>query len=146
MLQPPGYSSLRTGRTSQLNQPYHVIFSTQPNHHIFHDFNAARTMTQCLKNSDHLQLTNMLAYVIMPNHIHWLLELKSKNLSRCVQRVKANFSREWGCKIWNQGFYDHGIRNEESLQNVARYIVANPVRAGLVKRVGDYPHWDAVWL
>ncbi|MFV3290267.1 transposase, partial [Pseudomonas sp. NY11955] len=29
---------------------------------------------------------------------------------------------------------------------VARYIVANPIRAGLVSRVGDYPHWDAVWL
>jgi hypothetical protein len=29
---------------------------------------------------------------------------------------------------------------------VARYIVYNPVRAGLVSRIGDYPHWDAVWV
>jgi len=29
---------------------------------------------------------------------------------------------------------------------MARYIVMNPKRAGLVERVGDYPHWDAIWL
>ena len=36
--------------------------------------------------------------------------------------------------------------SDEDLVAVARYIVANPVRAGLVKNVRDYPHWDAVWL
>jgi len=29
---------------------------------------------------------------------------------------------------------------------VARYIVANPIRAGLVDNIGQYPYWDAVWL
>jgi hypothetical protein len=29
---------------------------------------------------------------------------------------------------------------------MARYVVANPLRAGLVKRLGDYPLWDAIWL
>jgi hypothetical protein len=29
---------------------------------------------------------------------------------------------------------------------VARYVVMNPVRAGLVSRVGDYPFWDAAWI
>jgi putative transposase len=38
------------------------------------------------------------------------------------------------------------LRNEESVIDAARYIIANPLRAGLVKRVGDYPLWDAVWL
>jgi putative transposase len=38
------------------------------------------------------------------------------------------------------------LRDEDDVKDWARYIVANPVRAGLVKRVGDYPHWDAVWL
>lgn len=30
--------------------------------------------------------------------------------------------------------------------DIARYIITNPVRAGLVRRVGDYPLWDVVWL
>jgi putative transposase len=32
------------------------------------------------------------------------------------------------------------------LRNLARYVVANPLRAGLVDSIRDYPHWDAVWL
>ena len=33
-----------------------------------------------------------------------------------------------------------------SQKDVARYIVANPLRAGLVKKLADYPFWNAVWL
>jgi hypothetical protein len=38
------------------------------------------------------------------------------------------------------------VRAEEDLRDAARYIVANPVRAGLCTHVKDYPLWDAVWL
>ena len=29
---------------------------------------------------------------------------------------------------------------------MARYIVANPLRAGLVWDIGSYPHWDCIWM
>jgi len=51
-----------------------------------------------------------------------------------------------GHSVWQDGFHDHALRREEDLKEVARYIIANPVRAGLVTRVGDYPLWDACWL
>ena len=38
------------------------------------------------------------------------------------------------------------VRRDEDLRGLARYIVANPLRAQLVQRIGDYPHWDAMWL
>ena len=34
----------------------------------------------------------------------------------------------------------------DKMLDVARYIVANPLRAGLVTKIGDYPFWNAVWL
>ena len=49
-------------------------------------------------------------------------------------------------RISQAGYYDHALRQEEDMQKIARYIVANPIRAGLVNKVGDYPHWDAIWL
>lgn len=49
-------------------------------------------------------------------------------------------------RLWQPGFHDHAVRREESLEAIARYIVANPLRAGLVKKVGDYPLWDAIWV
>ena len=51
-----------------------------------------------------------------------------------------------GQPIWQAGYYDHAIRKDEDIVNIARYIIANPIRAGLVKKVGDYPHWHAIWL
>ena len=48
--------------------------------------------------------------------------------------------------VWQKGYYDHALRDEENLAAVARYIVANPLRAGLARNVADYPLWDAVWI
>jgi putative transposase len=45
-----------------------------------------------------------------------------------------------------KAFYDHAVRKDEDVQGIARYIVANPLRAGLVKHIGYYPLWDAIWL
>ena len=49
-------------------------------------------------------------------------------------------------RVWQPAFYDHGVRRDEDVVAIARYIVANPVRAGLVARIGLYPFRDAVWL
>jgi REP element-mobilizing transposase RayT len=46
--------------------------------------------------------------------------------------------------LWQKGFHDRAIRTEADLPAIGRYIVTNPVRAGLVSRVGAYPHRDAV--
>jgi REP element-mobilizing transposase RayT len=51
-----------------------------------------------------------------------------------------------GVPMWQHGFHDQALRREEDLAAMARYVVRNPVRAGLVKKTGDYPHWDAIWL
>ena len=51
-----------------------------------------------------------------------------------------------GRRFWQSGYHDHAVRSDEQLIATARYIVANPLRARLVRRIGDYPLWDAVWL
>jgi hypothetical protein len=38
------------------------------------------------------------------------------------------------------------LRRDEDLRAAALYVVKNPVRAGLVARLGDHPLWDAIWL
>ena len=82
----------------------------------------------------------------MPYHLHWLLELgQAQNLSAVVRGIKAASSHALGCTVWQAGFYDHALRNED-VKLVAKYIIANPLRAGLVSKIGDYPHWDVVWL
>ena len=83
----------------------------------------------------------------MPDHLHWLMALgEGATLPVVVRAVKAVTAKRLGGALWQRGYHDHALRREEDLLEVARYVVANPVRAGLVTRVGDYPHWDAVWL
>ena len=85
----------------------------------------------------------------MSDHVHWLCVLGPRiRLAPPVGGVKARVTcalREDG-PIWQEGFFDRGLRAEEDLAAAARYIVANPLRAGLAGSVRMYPHWDAVWL
>ena len=103
-------------------------------------------LIRCLQASDHQGRTDTLGFVVMPDHIHWLFVLREGALSDAVAAVKSVSAHRLGRRIWQSGYYDHAVRSEEDLRALAGYIVANPVRAGLVKRIGDYPHWDAVWL
>ncbi|MNP56065.1 Transposase IS200 like protein [compost metagenome] len=88
----------------------------------------------------------------MPDHLHWLIELKGATLDTLMRRFKSRSSlalHQAGVEhhpVWQPGYQDRALRREESIVHVARYIVANPLRAGLARSVRDYPHWDAVWL
>jgi hypothetical protein len=48
--------------------------------------------------------------------------------------------------VWQAGFHDHALRADESVVSIGEYVIHNPVRAGLVASVDDYPLWDAAWL
>ncbi|MGZ8258318.1 MAG: REP-associated tyrosine transposase [Methylotenera sp.] len=96
---------------------------------------------------DNLNKTNTLAFAVMPDHIHWLFQLnQNQSLSKLIQSTKSISAHAIGSEIWQTGFYDHAVRKDEDIQTIARYVVANPIRAGLVTNVGDYPHWDAMWI
>jgi putative transposase len=91
----------------------------------------------------------------MPDHAHWLVELEpASSLSGLISTLKrestkaanAITSNPTGTVLWMPGFHDRAIRSDDDLAGVARYIVANPIRAGLVARVGDYAWWNAVWI
>lgn len=149
----PHAVNLRTGRFSENGRIYMVTTATVERAPVFADFVLARRAIHALRECDGTGETQTLCFVLMPDHLHWLFELGSGDLSGAVRRFKSTSSR-WinrarnttGAPLWQAGFHDHALRREEDLQSIARYIVANPLRAGLVSRIGEYPHWDAVWL
>ncbi|WP_333707598.1 REP-associated tyrosine transposase [Ottowia beijingensis] len=120
---------------------------------MFADFGLARLTIGELQKCDALRRCQTLAYVLMPDHLHWLLRLEHGTLSQAVGQFKASSARAVqqargyaGQALWQAGFHDHALRRDEDLRAAARYLVANPVRAGLVARAGDYSHWDAIWV
>jgi len=146
----PSSHKMRKGRVLLQNQVYLLSFMTKGREPRFSDFYSARLIINSLKKSRH---TKTLAFVVMPDHVHWLIQLlEGASLSRVVQTAKSvsahqiNHYLERRGQFWQDGFHDHALRSEEAVIEAARYIVANPIRAGLVRSVRDYSHWDAVWI
>jgi putative transposase len=142
----PHAKDLRRGRFSEIGRAYHITATTRDRVPVFQHLPNARILIQALKASDQQGHSETLAFVVMPDHFHWLFVLRAGRLQDIVGAVKSVAAHRLQSAVWQPGYYDHAVRREEDLREVARYIVANPVRAGLVERVGDYPHWDAAWL
>ena len=145
---------LRKGRISIENQIYLVTAVTYKRLEFFGNMYLGREVVLEMMQAARTGAADTLAFVVMPDHIHWLLVLGPQySLSRVVSGIKSYsairinrlLSRE-GRPVWQRGFHDHALRREDDIHEVARYIIANPLRAGLVRRVGDYSLWDAVWL
>ncbi len=74
-------------------------------------------------------------YVIMPNHIHLLIRLDGAmwaspptGIESIVRSFKTLVSKEIGVSVWQRSFYDHIIRNQEDYDQIAEYIMTNPMR------------------
>ena len=143
----PHASALRRGRYSEAGRVYLVTAVTRERTPVFRDFSAARALVQALRLEQAEKRARTLAYVVMPDHLHWLLQLsEGSTLSAVVGGVKSVTAHRLGMRIWQPGFHDRAVRREQDLRSAARYLVGNPLRAGLVKKAVDYPHWDAVWI
>ncbi|WP_218011485.1 REP-associated tyrosine transposase [Azohydromonas lata] len=144
---------LRIGRASLPGQAYHVISATQARRPVFAVPEVARVVIRVMRDMHDGGWLHSHAWVLMPDHLHWLFTLGVRaNLSGTVNRFKSASAHAVRgldprtSPVWQAGFFDHGVRQEEELRGIARYIVANPLRAGLCERVGDYPWWDVEWL
>ena len=149
----PGYNALRHGRWSESGRPYMITTVTENRVPLFLDIFLGRLVIQEMMGLENQGHIHSLAFVLMPDHLHWLLILEENaDLSRVIGLLKGRSARRLNKQlkrsgpVWQRAFYDHAVRKDEDVRKLARYIVANPIRAGLVKRLMDYPLWDAVWL
>ena len=85
--------------------------------------------------SSHYPAVSVDHYVIMPNHIHLLLQIHSDESGRAmpaptisvvVQQLKGVVTKQIGHSIWQKLFHDHVIRNETDYLKIWQYIDTNP--------------------
>jgi putative transposase len=87
----------------------------------------------------------VIAYCFMPDHLHLLIEATSESsdlvafADEAKQRTAYRYRRRQSQALWQKGYYERVLRDDEATLAVARYILANPVRAGLVQEPRDYP-------
>ncbi len=98
------------------------------------------------------------AAVVMPDHLHLVGQLGEGSrqdapptLDKVMHTLKSYSAHRLAAAgvevpVWQDGFYDHGLRDDEDYRIKVRYVLQNPVRAGLEGRVEDYryvilPDW-----
>ena len=142
---------LAIGRTSERGRTYSVTTISHHRQPLFLDALAAEIVIDELRRLQQDGVVENFAWVLMPDHLHWLFSLRSGSLARCLQLLKGRSAHTINRQldrtetIWQAGYYDHALRHEDATRQLAEYIVLNPVRAGLVAEVDDYAHWWCAW-
>jgi putative transposase len=149
----PRQSALRKSRYSACSQIYLITTVTRQRYPVFMDLWTGRIVANELRRLEDEGVAGTLAWVLMPDHLHWLMQLESgDSLSLVMKKLKGRSSRNLNIhmsrkgSIWQSAYHDHAVRREEDLRKLARYIVANPLRAGLATSVRCYSLWDCIWL
>jgi putative transposase len=91
----------------------------------------------------------VLAWVVMPNHVHLLVEIWQKPMTELLQNWKGYTARRINRalrrrgKLWQDDYWDRYIRDEAHYQKIVHYIESNPVKAGLAKTPEQWPFSSA---
>jgi REP element-mobilizing transposase RayT len=113
---------------------------------------AVAAITEQLRCNAALFEFALVAYCVMPDHVHALLEARAERsdfkamMKRFKQMTGFAYKKQTGRQLWQPGYHERVLRDDEASEAVARYILENPVRAGLTRELGEYPYaWSDVY-
>ncbi|NQY86750.1 MAG: transposase [Colwellia sp.] len=147
------WNDLRKGRFSEPQREYFITFVCNNRISLFtqHEFSHAFCSTILFNEKQYD--CKWLTWVLMPDHFHGLLQLgKSYNLSQVIKHLKGASARSINVKngtsiqVWQPGYFDRALRQTEDRKQIARYIVANPLRKNIIDNISQYPYWNSVYL
>ncbi len=143
---------LLRGRTSQVGGYYCVTTVVHHRNPVLAARGSADIIRSELHRTAEEGTAETFAWVLMPDHLHWLFQLQHGSPGRCMQRFKSRSARALNLqagssgRFWQGGYYDHLLRSDDDLLKQARCLVENPLRKGLVTRIEDYPFWWCRWI
>lgn len=124
--------------------PYHVIICAREGSRPFSTVPLAAATCNILEEMAASLNFYLAAYCLMPDHLHILLSPAGSKLSLCevIGRFKGKTTNNswkfgWQGQLWQDRFYDHIVRKDESITETAKYILDNPMRASLGE---SYPY------
>jgi putative transposase len=124
---------------------YFVTLTTNFRKRVFASDLNARALSAQIPPFFSARSFEVLAYCVMPDHLHLLLEgtAEGSDLREAVRAWKQRTGYDWktrtGTQLWQPGFHDRVLREHHDTRSVVRYILQNPVRAGVVKTPREYP-------
>ena len=118
--------------------PYFVT-ATTGGRKVFSDAQSANILLSCIYHARKVGWYLLLAFVIMPEHLHMIAVPRAKNISQIMKSIKGYSARLINLNIrnhgpvWQEGFYDYILDTQDKLLTKLEYIQNNPVKEGLAK-------------
>jgi REP element-mobilizing transposase RayT len=147
----PHQKSLREGRYVEAGNYYFITTNTQGREKTFLHTQAAKIVLDALKWLNDNNRIVLIAAMVMPDHLHFVIELKDESLSKVMHSLKSFTANQINevlgrnGHLWEKQYYEHGIRDEKALMDMVKYCLENPVRRGLVSDFKGYPYWYCIY-
>jgi putative transposase len=132
--------------------PYSLTFCTFRRRPYFEDVSVVSIVLREILRTASEHGFDVLAYCFMPDHLHLLVQGRSPDArllffaKSCRQRTTVAVRRPDGALLWQRGYHERTLRSDDRVDIVAKYIEGNPVRAGLVQTVDEWPHTGGLLL
>ena len=124
---------------------YFLTICTDRRKACFRDKPAATWMTTQIAHFFEARHFAVLAFCVMPDHVHLVIQglTDDADLKAVMHDWKLITGFAWkqrtGSRLWQEGYDDHVLREDDSIVAVVRYVMNNPLRAGLVAEGTSYP-------
>ncbi|WP_205749192.1 transposase [Desulfopila sp. IMCC35008] len=129
--------------------PMHIVQRGNNQQHCFSAKEDYIAFLEWLREYSHLSKSNIHAYVLMPNHVHFLATPQDEDsisilMKRLGQRYVQFFNRKYNRSgtLWEGRYKSCIVEPQKYLLDCCRYIETHPVRAGLATDPGEYP-WSS---
>ncbi|MDI1249542.1 MAG: transposase [Lacunisphaera sp.] len=134
---------LHLGRVSEPGAVYFVTFVTANRMAWLAQSGSTACLLAALRSWHAEGDGTVLAATVMPDHVHVLFVLGQRlDVGRCVSRWKTEGRKAAGyAGEWQRDFWEHRLRQEDSLEDYGLYLFLNPYRAGLLSRDRCWPGW-----
>lgn len=136
----------RTARKLSTTGIYHVMLRGIDRQTLFCDSTDFKSFLTILKECREISGFRLFAYCLMDNHVHLLLMAVNENLSQSIKRIGIRYAALFNSKydrighVFQDRFRSEAVETDAYFLTVLRYIMRNPVKAGICSRIEDYPY------
>lgn len=138
----------RSARRRSATDTYHVMLRGINRQQIFMDDEDYRRFVRTLSDCKQISGFELYAWCLMPNHIHLLIHVQSEPLEKIVKRIGSRFVWWYNMKyervghLFQDRYRSEPVEDDTYFLTVLRYILQNPMKAGLEDAPGSWP-WSS---
>ena len=136
---------MRAGRWSEEGRYYLVTTVTAGRRCVFERPDAAQVVLDCFAWLEQHGRIRRLSVVVMPDHVHAVIELRTVSLPAVMHSLKSFTAKAVNAidarsgPVWQRQYHETALRDESGVVEAIRYCVLNPVRGGLAAVPGQFP-------